>query len=220
MFVFTNTAITLDGRIGTRQFDHVAIGTRADRDYMSVLRARADAVLVGGRTFRNWPLPLVPDPAAIARLAAAGFPDTEVPSLEGRTWINAVVTRSLDLPREGRFYQDPRVKPLFLSATPGEMPGEVVVAPEVSVPWLIEQLAARGVQRLLVEAGGDLLFQLIAADVVDELYVTVCPRLLGGRGAPSLLDGDGFGAHTMRGLELVHLHRFGDELYTRYRVSR
>lgn len=220
MVVFTNTAISLDGRIGTARFDHVVIGTRTDRDYMSVLRARADAVLVGGRTFRNWPLPLVPDPAAIERLRAAGFPDVEVPPLEGRTWINAVVTRSLDLPREGRFYQDSRVRPLFLSATPGDMPGEVVVAPEITMPWVIEQLASRGVKRLLVEAGGDLLFQLVAAGVVHEMYVTICPRLLGGRGAPSLLDGEGFSGDQMRRLSLEELHPFGDELYARYRVLR
>ena len=220
MRVFTNTAISVDGRIGTAAFDHVVIGTRTDRDYMSVLRARADAVLVGGRTFRNWPLPLVPDPAALERLAAAGFPDLHTPPIEGRTWINAVVSRSLDLPREGRFYQDRRVRPLFLCSGPGEMPGELERTDEVTVPWLLAQLARRGVQNLLIEAGGDLLFQFMAAGAIDELFVTICPRLLGGRGAPSLLDGAGFGPDQMPRLELIHLHRFGDELYARYRVLR
>lgn len=220
MRVFSNTAISLDGRIGTARFDHVAIGTRTDRDYMSVLRARADAVLVGGRTFRNWPLPLVPDLAALARLRDAGFPDADTPPIEGRTWINAVVTRTLDVPHTGRFYDDPRVRPLFLSSTPGAVRGEIEVSPEVTVPWVLDQLARRGVRELLIEAGGDMLFQFLAAGAIDELYVTICPRLIGGRGAPSLVDGEGFAASALRELELVHMHRVGDELYARYRVRR
>jgi len=214
--VVTNTALSLDGKIASARYDHVAIGSATDRRYMSVLRARADAVLVGGRTFRNWPLPLVPDPAAIARLAAEGFPDVETPSLEGRRWWNVVLTRGEDIPRTGRFYADPRVRPLFFSPV-ADLPGEVEVG-EVDPRRVVERLAARGVETLLVEAGGSLIFDFLAADLVDELYVTICPLLLGGQVAPTLVDGVGFPAELARRLRLVHLHRVGDELYGRYAV--
>lgn len=221
MRVFTNTAVTVDGKIGSYRYDHVAVGSVTDRRYMSVLRARADAVLVGGRTFRNWPLPLVPDPAAIRVLEASGFPDVAHPPLEGRRWWNVVVSRTLDVPRAGRFYEDPRVRPLFLSSAPADVPGELDVAPgEVTVPWILERLAARGVQNLLVEAGGDLLFQFFAADAVDEVHVTICPALLGGRDAPTLADGLGFRGDEARKLRLEELHRVGDELYCRYAVEK
>lgn len=220
MRVVTNTAVTVDGKIASYRFDHVAIGSVTDRRYMSVLRARADAVLVGGRTFRNWPLPLVPDGAGIAALRDEGFPDAEVPPIEGRTWWNVVVTRSLDVPREGRFYADPRVRRLFLSQTAGEVPGAEVVVGPTTVPWILDQLRARGVRTLLVEAGGALIYELLAADAVDELHVTVCPRLLGGVAAPTLVDGRGFTAAEMRELRLLSVHRWGDELYLRYAVRR
>lgn len=221
MRVFTNTAVTIDGKIGSYRYDHVAVGSVTDRRYMSVLRARADAVLVGGRTFRNWPLPLVPDPSAIRVLEAAGFPDVAHPPLEGRRWWNVVVSRTLDVPRAGRFYEDPRVRPLFLSGTEADVPGELDVAPgEVTVPWILERLAARGVETLLVEAGGDLLFQFFAADAVDEVHVTICPLLLGGRDAPTLADGLGFRGDDARRLRLEQLHRVGDELYCRYAVEK
>lgn len=215
MKVFTNTAVSLDGRIGSARYDHVAVGSVTDRRYMSVLRARADAVLVGGRTFRNWPLPLVPDANSIRVLETMGFPDTAHPPLEGRTWWNVVVSRTLDVPRTGRFYEDPRVRPLFLSPTRGDVPGELDVG-EVGVPWILERLAARGVQNLLVEAGGDLLFQFFEAGVVDEVYVTVCPLILGGRGAPTLADGAGFSGESPLRLSLASCHRVGDELFCRY----
>lgn len=220
MRVLTNTAITLDGKIASYRYDHVAIGTPTDRRYMSVLRARADAVLVGGRTFRNWPLPLVPDAQALAALAADGFPDAEAPPVEGRRWWNVVMTRTLEVPREGRFYGDPRVRPLFLSPTAGEVAGAEVVTGPCTVPWVLDTLAARGVQTLLIEAGGALIYEFLAADAVDEVYVTICPSILGGAGAPTLVDGRGFGADELRRLSLLHSHRWGDELYTRWAVRR
>lgn len=216
MKVVTNTAITLDGKIASHRYDHVAIGTPSDRAYMSVLRARADAVLVGGRTFRNWPLPLVPDEPAIQRLRDAGFPDTDHPPLEGRQWWNIVLTRGGDVPRTGRFYEDKRVRPLFFGPD-ADLPGEVVVG-EVTVPGVLAELASRGVETLLIEAGGTLIWEFVAAGAVDELFVTVCPLILGGKEAPTMVDGQGFEAAGVSRLELVHAHQFGGELYCRYRV--
>jgi 5-amino-6-(5-phosphoribosylamino)uracil reductase len=218
MRVVSNTAISLDGRIATANYDHYALGTPLDRAYMSVLRARSDAVLVGGRTFRNWPIPMVPDLGAIAALRAADFPDTDMPAVDGRTWFNVVVTRGGELPRPARFWNDPRIQPLVYSSGPVEGPGVVVGPTDPST--VAADLAARGVRTLLLECGGDLLSQWLAAGLVDELFVTVCPMVLGGRGAPSLVDGAGFDYAGAPRLELLHAHRVGSELYCRYAVRR
>lgn len=218
MRVISNTAISLDGRIATAAYDHVAIGTETDRRYMSVLRARSDAVLVGGLTFRNWPLPLVPDPDAIARLVANGFFDCAVPNLPRQTWKNAVVTRSLDLPRTGKFWTDPRVQPVFFSPSKGDLPG--LVTGPTDPASIAAALAKMGVQDLLLECGGDLLSQWLAAGLVDEVYVTVCPIVLGGKGAPTLADGPGFPFASAPRLRLLYAQPVGSELYCRYEVVR
>ena len=57
-------------------------------------------------------------------------------------------------------------------------------------------------------------------DVVDEIYITLTPKLLGGAEAPSVMDGKGFSASRHRALKLVSSKRVGDELYLRYRVDR
>jgi 5-amino-6-(5-phosphoribosylamino)uracil reductase len=216
--------MSADGKIGTAAFDHVAIGSSLDRDVMSVLRAQADAIVVGGRTFRNWPLPLVPDPAAIVRARQAGYPMGSMAPLEGRTWWNVIVTRTLDLPAEARFWQDPRVKPLVITAAPvgaRALPsGEVEHHPEVTVPVILDALRARGCKSVLVEAGGDLIYQFLAEDAVDEVCLTICPVLVGGAGAPTPVDGPGFPADALRRLRLARLDRLGDELYCRYAVVR
>lgn len=206
MRVLSNTAVSVDGRIATAAYEHQALGTATDRRYMSVLRARADAVLVGGKTFRNWPLPLVPDEADIAELRREQFFDHEVPSLVGRRWINAVVTRGGEIPARR---DDPRVERIFYR------PG----APPTEPRAVVDDLERRGVATLLLECGGDLLAQFLSAGLVHELYVTVCPVLLGGRGAPSLVDGHGFGHANAPRLRLEHAVPVGDELYCKYRLA-
>ena len=95
MKVVSNTAVSLDGRINTRERRFTFFGSARDHARMSRLRAEADAVLVGGATFRNWPHAALPDPA-------------DRPLLKSRPW-NVVVSRSLDVP----------LTPSFLAGTRG-----------------------------------------------------------------------------------------------------
>ena len=74
-------------------------------------------------------------------------------------------------------------------------------------------------QRLLVEAGGDLLFQFLAADALEELYVTLCPLLIGGP-TPSLVAGSGFFAAELKRLQLLSSQVEGDEIFLHYAVRR
>jgi 5-amino-6-(5-phosphoribosylamino)uracil reductase len=206
--VFSNTAISLDGRIGTTARDHVQLGSEADRTRMSQLRAQADAVLVGGQTFRSWPQPL------LERVEHA----VERP----RPMLNAVLTRR----GLGAFEVDmwSTAQLLVLAGEGADLSGlsgaEVLTHPDPSPIWALDVLKTRGCQSVLVEGGGDLIFQLLEADRLDELFVTLCPHLIGGVGAPSLVDGRGFDARGIRGLRLVEQTQVGDEIYLHYRVAR
>jgi riboflavin-specific deaminase-like protein len=210
MKVFSNTAISLDGRINTREGRFNFFGTSRDHARMSRLRAEADAVLVGGATFRNWPHAALPDLAHRGRL-------------RGRPW-NVVVTRRLDVPLTPEFLGEAAIRPLFLThATalrpdfPAEAEGWSGEGTHLPIAWMLEQIARRGVERLLVEAGGDLLFQFLAADALDEMHVTLCPLVAGGK-APSLVDGAGFDVASLRRLRLLAAEQEADELFLHYAV--
>src|SRR5439155_2994050 len=98
--VVSNTAVSLDGRINTRERRFTYFGSARDHARMSRLRAEADAVLVGGATFRNWPHAALPDV-------------DDRPLLKARPW-NVVVSRSLDVPLTPEFLAEPAIRPLFV----------------------------------------------------------------------------------------------------------
>jgi 5-amino-6-(5-phosphoribosylamino)uracil reductase len=210
--VVSNTAVSLDGRINTREGRFTLLGTAHDHARMSRLRSEADAVLVGGATFRNWPHPALPDEADRARLA-------------GRPWT-VVVSRTMAVPVTPAFLAEPGFRPLFLTrvgAVPAGFAAEVEAydgpGADLPVAWMLEALRRRGVQRLLIEAGGDLLFQFLAADAIDEMHLTLCPLVIGGP-APPLVGGPGFDLATMRRLKLLASQVEGDEIFLHYAVTK
>ncbi len=212
MEVFSNSAISLDGKLGPVNYEHVRLGTAEDLRRMSWLRSRADAVLVGGRTWRAWHLPLIEDPAVV-----------EQP--RERPMINAVLTRTGEGARSGRFFEHPGTRPVFFGGAEADLSGfpegtalhRATFEPTVS--WVLAVLEQEyGVKRLLVEGGGALIAQLLEADLLQEINVTLCPLLLGGKGGPSLVDGEGFGPDTLRRLSLEGHELVGEEIYLRYRV--
>jgi riboflavin-specific deaminase-like protein len=213
MKVFSNTAISLDGRINTRERRFAFFGSERDHARMSRLRAEADAVLVGGATFRNWPHPALPDAA-------------DRPRQPARPW-NVVVSRNLDVPLDSGFVAEPAIRPLFLTRAASlhgrtlaaEAEGWAGEGDDIPVSWILEQIARRGVERLLVEAGGDLLFQFLAADAIDELFLTLCPIVVGGP-APSLADGAGFDFADLRRMRLLAAWPDGDEVFLHYQAVR
>jgi len=77
----------------------------------------------------------------------------------------------------------------------------------------------RGVATLLCEGGGELVAQLFAARAVDELYLTLVPRLLGGARAPTTAGGAGFAPDEIPDPTLVSVERLGNALFLRYRFD-
>ena len=206
MRVFTNTAVSLDGRIGTVGDHHFNVASDEDRRRMGLLRAKADAVFIGGQTYRMGPHPII-EPSALR--------------LDGvrRPLINAVLTRrgiADNISDEwGSVDAELHVFGSELDeAAHGQ--GGAKCHPAESPVDVLDALERMGCESVLVEGGGDLIFQLIAADRIDTIFLTLAPRVIGGVGAPSLADGVGFTPETIRDFGLSDLERLGDELYLRY----
>jgi riboflavin-specific deaminase-like protein len=191
---------------------------------MDRLRASADAVLVGAQTMRaDRPKLYVRTPEMQELRQSLGKP-------EGL--LKIVVTASASIEPGHRFFEDVDGGGLLV-ATVEDAPEARVAAlakradvwrigrGQVDLSAFLERLhAERGVERLLIEGGGRVNWAFFAGGLVDELYVTVAPTLLGGEDAPTLLEGAGFPMAQQVRLKLLELHREGDELYCRWGVER
>jgi riboflavin-specific deaminase-like protein len=218
MRIISNTAISLDGKISTRRHEHLSLGSNQDRIKMSELRSRADAVLVGGKTFRNWPYPLIensqygtwqarPKPLLNVVLTHEGMHDAQL-KLKG--WPNQDVELVFCAHESAQFSE----KIIELSAA------QILRYKSLSVIDAIEYIESRGCELLLLEAGGELLFELFKLDLIDEIYLTLCPLIIGGTDTPTLSDGEGFDADTLKKFSLVSQEVCGDEIYLHYTSKR
>jgi len=176
MHIRVNAATSADGKLSTRRREQVAISGPADFARVDELRAECDAVMVGVGTV------LADDPHL---------------TVEGATPARVVADSRLRTPRDARVLDD--AAPTYLlaadSAPDEAVPGATVHTAgeeQVDLPAALDALEAEGIDSLLVEGGGELIFSLFAAGLVDEVSVFVGPTVIGGRDAPTLADGDGF----------------------------
>ncbi|MEG4586621.1 dihydrofolate reductase family protein [Microcoleus sp. MOSTC5] len=90
------------------------------------------------------------------------------------------------------------------------------------IDWIdaFQQLANFNIKRLAILGGGKLVASVLAAGLVDELWLTVCPLILGGADAPTPVEGEGFLADLAPKLELLAVKQVGQEVFLHYRVDR
>ncbi|MEG4337612.1 dihydrofolate reductase family protein [Microcoleus sp. D3_18_C2] len=90
------------------------------------------------------------------------------------------------------------------------------------IDWIdaFQQLASFGIKRLAILGGGKLVASVLAAGLVDELWLTVCPLILGGADAPTPVEGKGFLADLAPKLELLAVKQVGQEVFLHYRIDR
>jgi riboflavin biosynthesis pyrimidine reductase len=216
VFVRCNMISTFDGAISL-QGRSGSLGGPADRRVFQVLRSLADVVLVGAGTARAEQYgPARLDGALRARRTREGR--TAVPPI-------AVVTGSGNLDWSSPFFTDAEVRPIVFVPRPAaaavrERAGgaaDVVTAGEdrVDVRRALGHLADSGLRSVLLEGGPGLNADVVHAGLLDEMCLTISPRLVAGSGARVLA-----GPELARplDLEIVHLLEEDGFLFCRLAV--
>jgi len=221
--VLVNFATSIDGKISLapslRKGSFTMSRHHEDHRRMRKIRSSADAILVGAGNLRadNPKLALSQEERIRRRAAGEREPYRIVVTRRGdgvlpdRKMFDAKLGGDSVIIHSDLMPSDTREK-LGEVATLVSLGAESVDIGRM-LDWIGEEL---GVRTLLCEGGGMLVGDLFAARAVDELFITLVPRILGGSDAPTLVEGRGFFPDDIPDARLAVVDRVGDELYLRY----
>ena len=184
---------SLDGRASVGGSSR-PLGGPVDLQMLLALRRRADAMIVGPGTVR-----------------AEGYGPLPCPAV--------LVSRSFELPWEAGLFAAPGQSVLIYTredAAPPEVAAAVEVVPVCELPQVLADLRRRGVEQLLCEGGPTLNGALLAAGLLDELFLTLSPLVTGDETAPGILAGGALPEPAR--LALRSVATADGELYLRYSV--
>ncbi|MFI9834638.1 dihydrofolate reductase family protein [Streptomyces sp. NPDC051913] len=211
-YVLLSAAVSLDGYLDDLGPDRLLLSSPADFDRVDEVRASVDAILIGAGTIRaDNPRLLVNSPERRAARVAAGQP--EYP-------LKVTVSGSGDLDPEARFWHTGGDKLVYTTDQGADRAKAHGLAAEVAalgpdIDWhrLLTDLAARGVDRLMVEGGGRIHTQLLQQGLADELQLVLAPLFVGTPEAPRLFGPGGYQDGRLR---LVETRQIEDVVLMRY----
>lgn len=213
--VVANMVATVDGR-AAHDGRTEGISSDTDRRLFHTLRTQVDAVMVGTGTIALERYgPLARRPEVRRRRAELGLPEAP---------LAVTASRTLELPVDAPLFADPEARIVVLTNSDREPPGceaelilERIPGEELDLAAGAERLRrAHGVRAMLHEGGPTLLAAMLGLRLVDELFLTISPRLVGG-GEPSVVEGTAF--ERPLGLEIVSALRHESFMYLRYSVT-
>ncbi len=222
-FVTANFAITADGRISTRSRTPSDFSSPADKRRLLEIRAECDAVLVGARTLAADTMTLsIPSPDLRAARKKRGLPEIPLRVIATNTGrispVNRVFTSGLP---PAVVFSTRRMSTHTCTALAGVCDLFLHLADSVNLPAMLATLREEyRVKRLVCEGGGTLFKALLAADLVDELHLTLCPLIFGSAKATTLTGIAGDWLPKSTHLRLAEMLPAGDDFFTRWRVVR
>lgn len=215
--VIINSAISADGKISSFERRQVRISGKADLRRVDVLRSESDAIMVGvGTVLADDPGLRVKSEQLRIERAALGKPENPL----------RVVADSL-----ARTPPDSQVLGVgciiaVSAAAPQERLIELAKKCEliqcgkerVNLRELLFSLHEKGVNQLMVEGGGTLNWSMVREGLVDEIYSYIGSLIIGGKEAPTLMDGAGFASEFPR-LKLQSVERLDDGVLLKWRLA-
>jgi 5-amino-6-(5-phosphoribosylamino)uracil reductase len=219
-YTLLSCAVSLDGCLDDATEQRLLLSNEADLDRVDAVRASCDAILVGAGTVRaDDPRLAVRASERRARRVAEGRPPTP---------RKVTLTRHPGLDPTAAMFVGGDGDPLVYCATSAvtatrERLGKAATVVDAGrsprVGWVSADLGERGVRRLMVEGGAQVLAQFLEAGVADELQLVVAPVLVGERGVPRLGADPRMPGGGRQRADLAEVRRIEDLVLLRYALS-
>jgi 5-amino-6-(5-phosphoribosylamino)uracil reductase len=217
--VLLSWTMSVDGYLDDASDTRLLLSNEAHFDRVDEVRAGCDAILVGARTVR------ADDPRLEVRSAARrrtrrdrGRPETP---------LKVVLTAGGDLDPAARVFGGGPVVVYSAAAAVAGLRDRLGSAATVvdagdppDLPAVLEDLEGRGVRRLMVEGGGTVLTQFLAAGLADELHLAVAPLSVGDAAAPRAVGPGRFPHGPRHRMRLVEARPVGDVVVLHYVLDR
>ena len=221
-FFYANFVQTVDGKVQvvTAPRAYWPIGSKTDHATLWRLRAHAD-VLVHGKRTATWT-------RHVDKLGAEAF-QRQRRRLGKRRPLLYIMVSGRPTARDIAYLATPPagVETLLATTDAAALPASLSVRTvrlgrhTLDVPALSRHLRDRGHRRVLVEGGPTLLSAFLAADLVDEIFLTIAPKIFGNVRSSTLtmVEGHLFPPNAVRSLALISARTSADEVYLRYRLK-
>ncbi len=223
-FVFINVAMTADGKIDTFVRKGAAISSARDKERVDRLRAEADAIMVGGKTLLDEdPKLTVKSEALRAERVSRGLAPNP---------IKVGVVTNAEIEPHAKFLHEGPAK-IVIFTTDQTSKERIALLRSQGVDVYVDNhakvdlnnalniLKELGVNRLMVEGGATLNFELLRLGLVDEVMAYVAPLIFGGASAPTMVAGLGLERGAAIPLKLIHVESWDDGgVVLRYQLQR
>jgi len=219
-YTLLSCSVSLDGYLDSPAVPRLQLSNAADFERIDAVRASCDAILVGANTIRR------DNPRLLIR-SADRRREREVRGKPASP-VKVTVTGSGDLDPNGQFFTAgagdkivycPSATRRSLDTAVGRSATVVGLGARVTVRAIAEDLAVRGVRRLMIEGGAIVHTQFLTDDLADELQLVIAPMFVGdSRARRFVTDGSFPWTHDQRA-ELADVQRIGDVVMLRYALS-
>lgn len=210
--VILNAAITLDGKIASKTRNS-KISCEEDLIRVHELRSSVKGVMVGINTA------IIDDPRlTVHKIPARKHPTRIVVDSRARIPLNARVFSSdaATIIAVSKKAKQDKIKKIRKKA-------EVLICGErkVDLKRLLTLLYKKGITSVLLEGGGTLNWSMLKQGLVDEVRVAIAPRIIGGKHAATLVEGQGFNLISEGvKLKLKKHYKLGEDLILEYKVVK
>lgn len=191
-FFYTNFVQTLDGKVAVKREGYWPIGSKKDYEVLTELRLYADCLIHGGSLARE-------------------FGEITLKSINKTLFkqMRRVLGKSARLPYYVITNKPKSLKNLQAKIYSGDLKS------------LIEELKDEGYKSILVEGGPTLLGAFLKEDLMDEIFLTISPKIYGSEPGKTLtlVEGILFSPHKTKTLKLVSMKKMGDEIFLRYSLK-
>ncbi len=219
-YTVLSCGMSLDGYLDDPGVRRLALSNDADFDRVDGVRAGCDAILVGATTIRN------DDPRLEIR-SSRRRADRRARGL-GASPTKVTLTRSGRLDPGAQCFATgdgdklvycPSAVAPGLQRRLGARATVVAAGPDVDLERVVEDLSARGVNRLMVEGGGTVNTQFLTGGLADQLDLVVAPLFVGDPRASRFVQPGDFPWTAQRRATLAEVHHIGDVVLLRYALS-